>query len=123
MYEISSEYTKAYSFTLSSNIEFNVKLYDNSMQEIESIIDTNSSSYIYEFDEILTSDEIYYLKESKLYLSEDKQKEIALKNVFVDSRLMLVYGAAGTGKTTLINYISNIAVPFTILIIIVYGYY
>lgn len=48
-----------------------------------------------------------YLKESKLDLSEDKQKEIALKNVFVNSRLMLIYGAAGTGKTTLINYISN----------------
>ena len=48
-----------------------------------------------------------YLRESKLDLSEDRQKEIALRNIFVDSRVMLIYGAAGTGKTTLINYISN----------------
>ena len=35
-------------------------------------------------------------------------KEQALKTVFVDSQILLIYGAAGTGKTTLINYISNL---------------
>ena len=29
-------------------------------------------------------------------------------NVFVSSKIILIYGAAGTGKTTLINYISNL---------------
>lgn len=31
----------------------------------------------------------------------------ALKNAFVNSKIMLIYGAAGTGKTTLINYVSS----------------
>jgi hypothetical protein len=39
---------------------------------------------------------------------EDKDKEFALKKVFVDSSVLLIYGAAGTGKTTLINHISNL---------------
>ena len=38
----------------------------------------------------------------------DEIKIRALSNVFVDSKLILIYGAAGTGKTTLINYISNL---------------
>lgn len=38
----------------------------------------------------------------------DNLKKVALQNVFVNSRLLLIYGAAGTGKTTLINYISNL---------------
>lgn len=37
---------------------------------------------------------------------EDPLKRVALKNLFVYSNLILIYGAAGTGKTTLINYIS-----------------
>lgn len=38
----------------------------------------------------------------------DKLKEKAITNVFVNSKILLIYGAAGTGKTTLINYISNL---------------
>lgn len=38
---------------------------------------------------------------------EDVLKKIALKNIFVSSQVMLIYGAAGTGKTTLIKYISE----------------
>lgn len=38
---------------------------------------------------------------------EDPLKKIALQNLFVNSQVMLIYGAAGTGKTTLLNYISN----------------
>lgn len=38
---------------------------------------------------------------------EDSLKKIALKNLFVSSQVMLIFGAAGTGKTTLINYISD----------------
>lgn len=36
-----------------------------------------------------------------------EKKEI-LKNMFVQSKIAMVYGAAGTGKSTLINYISNL---------------
>ena len=38
---------------------------------------------------------------------DDVNKQIALKYLFVNSNVMLIYGAAGTGKTTLIKYISN----------------
>lgn len=49
---------------------------------------------------------LQYLRQSKLNF-EDPLKEIALQKLFVNSRVLLIYGAAGTGKTTLINYISN----------------
>lgn len=39
---------------------------------------------------------------------EDDLKRVALQNVFVNSHVLLIYGAAGTGKTLLINYISNL---------------
>lgn len=48
-----------------------------------------------------------FLKQSGINFS-DPLKEQALKTVFVDSQILLIYGAAGTGKTTLINYISNL---------------
>ena len=47
-----------------------------------------------------------YLRECNIEF-KDPLKKAALQKVFVNSQVMLVYGAAGTGKTTLINYISN----------------
>jgi len=47
-----------------------------------------------------------YLKNCNINF-EDQLKKVALQKVFVNSQVMLIYGAAGTGKTTLINYISN----------------
>ena len=38
----------------------------------------------------------------------DEIKITTLENVFVSSKLLMIYGAAGTGKTTLINYISTL---------------
>ncbi|MEB9894026.1 AAA family ATPase, partial [Bacillus cereus] len=35
------------------------------------------------------------------------EKKSALKQMFVNSRVALIYGSAGTGKSTLINHISN----------------
>lgn len=48
-----------------------------------------------------------YLKNCGIVF-EDEFKKLALQNVFVNSRVLLIYGAAGTGKTLLINYISNL---------------
>lgn len=48
-----------------------------------------------------------YLKNCGI-IFEDDLKRVALQNVFVNSRVFLIYGAAGTGKTLLINYISNL---------------
>lgn len=39
---------------------------------------------------------------------EDDQKLLAIKNIFKKSNVALIYGAAGTGKTTLMNYISSL---------------
>lgn len=39
---------------------------------------------------------------------EDKLKEQAIKYAFVNSQVLLIYGAAGTGKTKLVNYISTL---------------
>ncbi len=49
---------------------------------------------------------LQYLKQCNIYF-EDPLKKVALHKLFVYSQVMLIYGAAGTGKTTLINYISN----------------
>ena len=47
-----------------------------------------------------------YLKNCGISFT-DIDKEMAMQNAFVNSRILLVYGAAGTGKTTLINMIST----------------
>lgn len=39
---------------------------------------------------------------------DSPEKSEALKNIFSDSRVAFVYGAAGTGKSTFINYLSHI---------------
>ena len=38
----------------------------------------------------------------------DDIKSDAMLHVFVNSKLLIIYGAAGTGKTTLLNHISNL---------------
>lgn len=38
----------------------------------------------------------------------DEIKRIALEKVFLDSQVLTIYGAAGTGKTTLMDYLSNL---------------
>lgn len=49
---------------------------------------------------------LQYLRQCNINF-EDLIKKVALQKLFVNSQVMLIYGAAGTGKTTLINYISN----------------
>lgn len=48
-----------------------------------------------------------FLKQTSINTA-DAMKKQAILEAFVKSRLLLIYGAAGTGKTTLINYISNL---------------
>lgn len=40
--------------------------------------------------------------------SIDPSKKVALEHAFANSKVMAIYGAAGTGKTTLMNYLSNL---------------
>lgn len=44
---------------------------------------------------------------SSAYQIDCEDKERILKQLFTDSEVALIYGAAGTGKSTLINHISN----------------
>lgn len=47
-----------------------------------------------------------WLNDDKLIIDCDEKKNV-LKNMFEKSRVAMIYGAAGTGKSTLINYISH----------------
>lgn len=47
-----------------------------------------------------------WLDETQLHIDDDAKKT-ALKSLFVSSRVALIYGAAGTGKSTMVNYIAN----------------
>ena len=50
-----------------------------------------------------------FIKDNKsIFDNVDISKQNAIKYAFVNSKLLLIYGAAGTGKTTLINYISSL---------------
>lgn len=48
----------------------------------------------------------YWMQTSQQVNSEEK--EIALRNMFSHSKVALIYGSAGTGKSYLINHISNL---------------
>ncbi|KLU09977.1 ATP-dependent RecD-like DNA helicase [Kocuria sp. SM24M-10] len=47
-----------------------------------------------------------WLGETQLKIDDDVKKT-ALKSLFAKSRVALIYGAAGTGKSTMVNYIAN----------------
>jgi len=47
-----------------------------------------------------------WLDETPLTLDDESKKE-ALRSLFSKSRVALIYGAAGTGKSTMVNYIAN----------------
>ena len=47
----------------------------------------------------------WILRES--YTTDDDNKKQALRQMFADSHVALIYGSAGTGKSTLIKHISN----------------
>lgn len=47
-----------------------------------------------------------WMKKSAIYI-DDKEKVNVLKNIFAHSKVGLIYGSAGTGKSTTIRYISD----------------
>ena len=49
-----------------------------------------------------------WLSKNPSYRIDSKEKLNALKAIFSDSHIALIYGSAGTGKSTLINHISNL---------------
>lgn len=80
-------------------------------------IDSYYNTTLYILDKLLKLSHNTDRKQQKMnerYLKEcgiewdDLTKRNALQYLFVNSNVILIYGAAGTGKTTLINYISNV---------------
>lgn len=79
-------------------------------------IDSYESTTLYILEKLLKLSKVFnrgqkeanlqYLRQCNINF-EDPLKKVALQKLFVNSHVMLIYGAAGTGKTTLINYISN----------------
>ena len=49
-----------------------------------------------------------WLSKNPSYRIDSKEKLSAIKTIFSDSHVALIYGSAGTGKSTLINHISNL---------------
>ena len=47
-----------------------------------------------------------WLSETQLNI-DDEAKRNAMRSLFANSRIALIYGAAGTGKSTMVNYIAN----------------
>lgn len=45
--------------------------------------------------------------QSSSYIIDCEEKETAIKEMFENSKIALIYGSAGTGKSTMINHISN----------------
>lgn len=127
--------TGFYTYNSFNNVEllvkkYNSRLYDNKKQQKRKLIIKNSYIFIesYKNDTVAIVETIKKLTTSGIEnysntanywvrtqdhsdLSDEKKN--ALIHLFDKSKVALIYGAAGTGKTTLINYISNFFMGFT----------
>ena len=79
-----------------------IKEYVENTKEIINELQKLSSSGIKQYTEFVNS----WMEEKESEI-EDEKKEI-LRSMFVNSHVALIYGAAGTGKSTLISYIANL---------------
>jgi energy-coupling factor transporter ATP-binding protein EcfA2 len=104
---------------------FNSNLYDNPRQQARRIEKRNGHLYIrgYEDNTIKIINKLTALSEAGVqnysnYVDDwlannthscdcDEKKE-ALRQMFSDSHVALIYGSAGTGKSTLVNHISHL---------------
>lgn len=80
-----------------------------SSKEIITDLKTLSAKKFY-LSNCFKQEEIDLLKDDSLneIPLEDNLKEKVLQNIYNNSQVHAIYGAAGTGKSTLINYISNL---------------
>ena len=80
-----------------------------SSKEIITDLKTLSIKKFY-LNDCFKQEEINLLKDDSLneIPLEDNLKEKVLQNIYNNSQVHVIYGAAGTGKSTLINYISNL---------------
>ena len=76
------------------------KEYEDSLVEIIKKLNELASNGIKNYDNLVSS----FINNRNMDSSE---KVAILKNLFRDKKIALVYGAAGTGKSTLLNYIAE----------------
>lgn len=82
---------------------FYIKEYDENVYEIiyklKRYAESGIKNYTHSVD--------LWMKNSGLIIDCDEKKN-ALRNLFKNSKVAFIYGAAGTGKSTMINYISSL---------------
>lgn len=110
--------------------KYNEKLYDNEKQQARKLIIKNDYIFIegYKDDTISIiqtiknitqagidnySNTVKHWIENQDYSNVSDEKKTALVNMFDKSKVSLIYGAAGTGKTTMISYISTFFKDFS----------
>ena len=110
--------------------KYNEKLYDNEKQQARKLIIKNDYIFIegYKDDTISIirtiknitqagidnySNTVKHWIENQDYSNVSDEKKTALVNMFDKSKVSLIYGAAGTGKTTMISYISTFFQDFS----------
>ncbi|MFR6481868.1 MAG: ATP-dependent RecD-like DNA helicase [Anaerotignum faecicola] len=110
--------------------KYNEKLYDNEKQQARKLIIKNDYIFIegYKDDTISIIQTIKNITQAGIdnysntakhwienqdYSNVSDEKKTALVNMFDKSKVSLIYGAAGTGKTTMISYISTFFQDFS----------
>ena len=110
--------------------KYNEKLYDNEKQQARKLIIKNDYIFIegYKDDTISIirtiknitqagidnySNTVKHWIENQDYSNVSDEKKTALVNMFDKSKVSLIYGAAGTGKTTMLSYISTFFQDFS----------
>lgn len=82
-----------------------IKSYENdTLQILKKLQEMSNSGGIKEYKNSVNS---WLENDIHATLVDCEEKKNILKNMFEDSKVSMIYGAAGTGKTTLINHISN----------------
>lgn len=104
---------------------FNGKLYDNPRHQSRRIEERNRHLFIrgHEHDTVAIIEKLMELSDDGIQNYSDfvdnwlasgdhpvdcEEKKAALRQMFRDSSVAVIYGSAGTGKSTLINHISNL---------------
>lgn len=123
------EYDDRYEFGFFDDIDtfvkmYNGKLYNNEKQQARKLIVKNNHIFIENYKEDTVSiiqtiknlagsgvenysNTVNHWLQSTDYQIDSDEKKTALINMFDKSRVSLIYGSAGTGKSTLINHISH----------------
>nr|WP_315519935.1 ATP-dependent RecD-like DNA helicase [uncultured Campylobacter sp.] len=85
------------------NGNYYIKEYEKNVIKILTRLKQLAQNGIIDYDKFIASK----IKDCKKYI-DDEVKIDVMNKIFLKSKVAFIYGAAGTGKSTLINYISNL---------------